>query len=350
MTALFIVLIIIVVIIQLLSFESAIKNVSYDCEFSKLLVEANEEFEITITISNRGRAFIPFVKIEQAFPAALKVKGIKINKTAMLNDYIYHVSTLYLMPRSKYVKRVKASFSERGRYIFPGAYIKVGDFLALGDKIKKHELIWQEIVVYPGETTLADVSAAMSGIMGDISVRRFIMEDPILISGFREYTGREPLKAISWNHSAKAGELVVKQYDYTIESVVSVILDVEGNGSAGDAQKKEFTFSAARSLCQILENRGMKYDFLTNATTGDSFARWSYKPEGSGIRHFSIILEGLGRATYTHVESLKTLTENFVKNKNYDRFCILITVKDPSSIDTAYIEKNNGGKVYVISA
>jgi hypothetical protein len=63
-------------------------------------------------------------------------------------------------------------------------------------------------------------------------------------------------------------------------------------------------------------------------------------------------MEGLGRATYVHVESLKTLSENFVQKKDYDRFVILITVKDRAELaeDIAYIEKHNGGKVFVLSA
>ena len=50
----------------------------------------------------------------------------------------------------------------------------------------------------------ADSSAdVLSGFLGDVSVRRFIYEDPVLTTGFREYTGREPMKHISWTQSAR---------------------------------------------------------------------------------------------------------------------------------------------------
>ena len=350
MIALIVILIIIVAVIQFRFVENALKGVEYDCCFSKLLVEPGEEFEITVTVTNKGRVFIPFIKIEQAFPGELRLKGLEVSETAAPKAYIHHVSTLYLMPKSKYVKRVKASFAHRGRYIFPGAYIRVGDFLALGDKLKKQEFKQQEVVVYPKAARKKDVDIVRGGIMGDISLRRFVIEDPIMVIGFREYTGLEPMKAISWKHSARMGELVVKLFDHTIEPAISVILDVEGKGLEGDADKKEFVFSYARSLLETLEERRMKYDFLTNATTQDAAGRWSYKPEGIGARHFSTIMEGLGRASHTHVESLSIISENFAMKNNYDRFVILITVKNRDSVDTAYIEKNNGGKVYVISA
>jgi len=372
MIPLIITLIIVVAVIQIRFLESALKSVKYDCHFSKHLVEPGEEFEITVTITNRSRAFIPFIKIEQVFPGEIRLKGLKISETAAPKEYMHHTSTLYLMPRSKYIKRVKASFPHRGRYIFPGAYIRVGDFLALGDKVKEHESKQQEVVVYPKAAHAEDLENVTGGIMGDISVRRFVMEDPVMIAGFREYSGREPMKAISWSHSARMGKLVVKQFDHTVEPAVSVILDVEDKGfmgrvsslrseidakappataARGDADKKEFAFSYTGSLCRILEARGMKYDFLTNATTANTSNRWSYIPEGIGARHFSVIMEGLGRASHTHVEPLKTIIDNYLQKKNYDRFVILITIKSKSRIlaDAGYIEKNNGGKVYVIS-
>ncbi|MCL2566361.1 MAG: DUF58 domain-containing protein [Defluviitaleaceae bacterium] len=353
MIALIIILIIVIAVIQVRFIESAFKNVKYDCNFSKHLVEPGEEFEITITITNQGRVFIPFIKIEWTLPSELMLKGLTVSKTAVPKAYIHHVSTLYLMPRSKYVKRVKASFLERGRYIFPGAYVRVGDFLALGDKVKKQEFKQQEVVVYPKSAGKDDIETFRGSIMGDISIRRFVAPDPIMIIGFREYTGLEPMKAISWNHSAKTGKFMVKQFDYTVEPVISIVLDVEGSGFSGDADKKELAFSYTRSLCELLEKRGIKYDFLTNATTADASGRWSYIPEGTGGRHFSVIMEGLGRASHIHVETLNTIIEKFVQKKNYDRLgqglCLLITVKASALVDAAYIEKNNGGKVYVIS-
>jgi len=349
MITLIIVLFIVIAVAQIRSINNALKSVIYDCYFSKLLVEPGEEFEITIIVTNKSRAFIPFIKIEQLFPSEIIIKGLKHNKTANPKAYIHHVSTLYLMPRSKYIKRMRASFPHRGRYIFPDAYLRVGDFLALGDKAISHKYQHLEIVVYPKSIGIRDIDKAMSGLMGDISVRRFIMEDPIMSVGFREYTGREPMKAISWNQSAKTGKLMIKQYDYIVEAFISVILDVEGNVLEGGSEKKELAFSYTRSLCEHLEFRGMKYDFLTNATTADASSRWSYKPEGFGMPHFSVIMEGLGRASHNHVEGLNTLYEKFVSKKTHDRFVILISIKSKTLVDITNIEKNSGAKIYVIS-
>jgi len=280
----------------------------------------------------------------------LSIEGLKATMTNDAREYSRYMATLYLMPRSKHIRRVKAVLPRRGRYIFQGAYMRGGDFMGFSDQLKKYPLL-REVVVYPKEIETGNIDMVMGGIMGDISVRRLVIEDPILIVGFREYSGREPMKAISWSHSARVSKLMVKQFDHTIDPAISVILDVEGTGLEGDNEKKEFAFSAVRNVCQSLENQGMKYDFLTNATTSDSLSRWSYLSESIGARHFGTIMEGLGRATYTHVESLKRLCETFTGKRLYDRFVILITIKDraDTAANVAYIENNNGGKVFVIS-
>jgi len=352
MIALILILLAIVALVQARSMDDPLKGIEFDYHCSKLLVEPGEEFEIVSTITNTRRRFVPFVKLDQAFPKELEIKGVKASVTAVdSRGYSRYTATLYLMPKSRQIRRFSATLPGRGRYLFQGAYLRGGDFLGIKDQLKKYNIL-REMVVYPKTVAIGDIQMVMGGIMGDISVRRLLIEDPILVAGFRDYTGREPMKAISWNHSARTGKLMVKQFDYTIDPAVSIILDVEGNGLEGDAAKKEFAFSATRALCQTLEERGMKYDFLTNATTADSFARWSYLAESSGIRHFSVIMEGLGRASHYCVESLAVLAENFVQKRIYDRFVILITVKERAALseNITYIENNNGGKVFVISA
>ena len=351
MIVLIIAIILLMTIIQYRSTLDPLKGIEFDYHPTKLLVEPDEDFDIITTVTNTRRRFVPYIKLDQVFPKDLSIDGLKATLINDAREYSRYMATLYLMPKSKHIRRIKATLPRRGRFLFQGAYMRGGDFLGFSDQLRKYSLI-REVIVYPKEISVGNIDMVMGGIMGDVSVRRLVIEDPILTVGFRDYTGREPMKAISWNHSARVGKLMVKQFDFTIDPAISVILDVEGDGYEGDSEKKELAFSAVRNVCQNLENQGMKYDFLTNATTSDSISRWSYLSESIGARHFGTIMEGLGRATYTHVESFTRLAEAFVGKRLYDRFVILITVKDRADVaaEIAYIENNNGGKVYVISA
>jgi len=352
MSALIFVLGIVIYLAQKWSLENALKGITYNYECSKLLIEPGEEFELITTITNNSRRFVPFVKVEEFFPADLNIKDTHIATKDDLKGNKRYISTIYLMPRSQLVRKLTVSFDKRGRYIFHGGDLRGGDFMGISENVI-HFHLFREIVVYPERVTTPDIASSMGGFMGDISIRRFIIEDPILTIGTRDYTGREPMKAISWSHSARVGRLMVKQFDHTIDPAVSVIFDIQAfdmDENIGD--KKEFCFKAARSVCETLENQGMKYDFITNAMTMDAFSRWSYINESIGARHISIILEGLGRATHSNIESLREIMENLVNKQEQNRSFILITAKTPAEYgeDVRFLESRLGGKVFTISA
>ena len=352
MSILIIVLAIVIYNAQRWSLDHALNGVTYDYQCSKLLIEPGEEFEVITTITNSSRRFIPFVKVEEFFPVELIIHDAQIATRDDLKGNKRYISTIYMMPRSKLVRKITASFDARGRYIFHGGDLKGGDFLGISENIVHHHL-FREIVVYPERVATPEITSTMGGFMGDISIRRFIIEDPILTIGSREYTGREPMKAISWSHSARVGHLMVKQFDHTIDPAVSVIFDIRSfEPDENMAPRKEFCFKAVRTVCETLENQNMKYDFITNAMTMDAFSRWSYLNESIGPRHIAIILEGLGRATHSSVEDLREVMETLMHKHEQNRSAILITAKSPTEYgeDVHFLESKFGGKVFIISA
>ena len=117
------------------------------------------------------------------------------------------------------------------------------------------------------------------------------------------------MKNINWPQSLKANKLMVKNFDHTTDLSVTVILNVE-NGEDGrtlNSLMTETAFSVARYVCETLEQKKIKYSFITNATAAGAVGHWSSVSEGLGNRHLYTILEGLGRATYDSTMSFDTL-------------------------------------------
>ena len=319
-----IVLIIVVWFVQQWSLKNAFKGLDYNCVCSKILVEPDEELELITTVTNSSARFVPFIRLEESLPGKTNVlhKSAKIKTDARGN--LQHISTIYMWRKSCLQRRLPVSLPERGRYYFKGADLISGDFLGLAEDRRTFYSI-NEVVVYPKAAPLADISGMLGGFLGDISVRRFIMEDPVLTIGAREYTGNEPLKQISWKQSARTGRLMVKQFDYTVEPTVSILLDVN-TWQIGDkkSQLLENCFSLTRSVCQLLENKGIPYDFITNATTGNVYFNWSYLPEGLGRGHFHAVLEGLGQASYNATEAFATTITKLHNKRETSRSTIII--------------------------
>ena len=106
----------------------------------------------------------------------------------------------------------------------------------------------------------------LTDIFGEVSVRSFLYEDPMLVMGYRDYTGREPLRSISFPMTAKRNQLTVKEFDHTREEMVDVIFDVSYKGEIDHYFiQQEAMFSVVRTICEAFEQKGIGYRLITNA-------------------------------------------------------------------------------------
>ena len=109
----------------------------------------------------------------------------------------------FLPPKRQFSGRVRFSVRRRGLYDLGRYYLESGDFLGLSPKVRAGD-VGLRIICTAAACDVPSIRA-LGGELGMISVRRFLYDDPTMVLGYRDYSGREPLKQISWNQSAKAG-------------------------------------------------------------------------------------------------------------------------------------------------
>ena len=271
------------------------------------LAEPEAVLPVRIRVENHSRRLVPFLRVSVSFPRDLVPQsGVSGVTTDVWGNYGVSFSA-WLRPWQRLERTVPVTIARRGRYVLRPMRLTSGDFLGLREQSKDCDQ-FAEIVVPPREANLERFQEMFGGFMGQVSVNRFILEDPVLTLGCREYTGREPMKMIAWKQSARSGGLMVKKYDYTLEPTVSVVLNVDTIHPDREALV-ETCLSMARSVCARLEKQGVKYDFTSNAVlAGDPMDQGSLG-EGLGERHFNGVLEHLGRATSAHHLSASQLFE-----------------------------------------
>lgn len=284
------------------------------------LAEIDQPFHIVVKLANQSRRFVPFLRVSESFRDGLRplAEGVSPN-----NRGAYYLDfTTWLRPRQKMTKEIPTVISCRGRYMLREFQLSTGDFLGLKEQTKSCGR-YHEVVVPPKEISVEQIEDMFGGFMGEVSVNRFIMEDPVLTLGYREYTGREPMKMISWSQSARGSGLMVKKYDYTLEPTVSVVLNVD-DGEAVGTELFETSFSLARTVCSMLEKKGVKYSFASNTVLAGMPTDPGAVSEGLGQRHYAGILEHLGRATESHGVTFTGLLEKEAQ-RGTAAGCILIT-------------------------
>lgn len=300
--------------------ESLKKLKLHGCS-DKRLVEPGEIVTWTAVVENHSSLPVLFARLWQHFPADAQITGdpkwIESHRTVSFQQW-HTEERMSLMPHRQCARSVSFSFEKRGAYSVGNYRLSAGDLLGVSEIGRNGT--GHEIVVMPHRSDNAGAIQALGGFLGDISVRRFILEDPILTVGFRDYTGREPMKAISWTRTAMTGSLQVKQYDHTAEQIVVVLLNVEG----GTGEILEECFRLTRTVCETLERKKISYAFRTNGNLPGPVGKVFSLAEGLGSTHLSTVLYGLGKADDTCFQSFRYLVRQTLnQRKNHEAYIVI---------------------------
>ena len=320
--------------------QNGLSRIYYDVSVSQALLEPEEEFIIRSTIENHKPLFLPYLSMEESLPYEIQIAeteqvdrdstGLQVftNTTSAQYEQIrnaYLKSSFYLMPNQKFTREVRASLPCRGRFLFRGCNLHGGDFLGLSDSDRSFPTT-REVVVMPKRAPIPDIGRLVGDFLGDLSVNRFIFEDPMLTIGFSEYTGREPLRDISWSQTARMGRTMVKNYDHTVDLSLTILLNVQSaNSNSDDEQAVETCISMVRSLCETLEEQHIKYSFLTNAIPVGMIGGTDEIEQGNGNRHFFAMMEMLGRLTSIGAKPFSNTILRACRTSEQGRHHILVT-------------------------
>lgn len=327
----------------------ALKALSFHGGCDKEMAEPGEIVTWSGTVENNCPLPIPFVRLLERFPQDAMVRGeeawIRTHcSTGMMQWFVEE--RMSLKGRQSRTRKVSFAFPKRGCYSVGSWQLSAGDLLGFREVNKTGD--GGEIVIIPDRSRQTKALNAVGGFMGDISVRRFILEDPVLTIGFRDYTGREPMKAISWTRTATAGSLQVRQYDHTAEQHVMILLNVE----SATEEALEECFRLVRTVCEELENKKIPYGFRTNGNLPGPLGKIFWMAEGLGSRHKNTILYSLGKADNTCYYSFRYLTNQTLKHRKSNESYIVVTpeLSGKAAACIRDLETAVGGAVCVLSA
>ena len=337
-------------VLELLSLKDNLSRIQYQSVPSKLGMEVGEVFTIQTTVTNYGRVTIPYLRLEEAFPKEIHILG----EEGIPNDrYYIHSGLMSIRGRQKVKRSVRASLPKRGLYHLEGCRLYLGDFLGIRESsrdIGQRE----EIIIFPPLVEDTSLMQALSGYYGNFSAKRFFIEDPILVNSYREYSGREPMRSISWTQSARKNELMVKEFDHTMDMSVTIVLDTYLHWSDGtQADRMEYCFSLVRTIAEYLEHKRVSYRLLTNAyiSNGSTMSEILTKP-GQGPHHLTTLLFALGRAVPDTFHSIDDLYHKVVQNYSCENaiFYIAPYVNEKRDKLVKNLREQLGSQVYPIYA
>ena len=286
-------------------------------ELTGEIVEIDEPFALITTMENRQWLPVTFCRISETFPAAVKLTAE--HPVARGAGGTRYVQTMSLLPWQRVRRTRGAACTARGRWMFQEATLEIGDFLGLTAFARKIPTTL-EVIALPRRADLGIALEPWGNYHGDLSVRRWLIDDPLLTVGVVEYTGREPQKSIHWPSSLRADRLMVRQYDYTTDNQAVIVLNIETAKPFWqniDQPAIEECLSLARSIAEEFELAGVPYGLTTNAW----FPAGRLLHPGLGPGHLRHLLTALGSMDYgamaTFEDCLAVLQRGEIKYSTY---------------------------------
>ncbi len=293
----------------------AFRHLHYERKLSKSAVFEGESIELQEIIANQKLTPLPWLRVESKLSPWLRFHS---QENLEVLDDRFHRSVFYLRPYSRITRRYSVKCIHRGYYDLSITSLTAGDLFGLNTTSKETRSD-AKLFVYPsllGEDELPDEALRWQG---DVSVRRWIFPDPILINGIRGYQMGDSRKDIHWRASARTGSLQVKTHDYTVFPRLLIVLNIDpednfwGQLSARQMEETEYGIRTVATLCNWAIVNNMEVGLYSNASI-------SFSPDvpidiepGCNAAQMNRILETLAGLELKQHESIYRTLEKLVE-------------------------------------
>jgi len=202
----------------------SLRRVFYTRTLSSARVFFGETVDLTLDVSNRKPLPLPWLQIDDEIPADLKLLKGKTDVSHLpMNVVLNNLFSLSWYHRVK--RHYPLECRQRGHYSFGPATLRTGDIF--GFFVHQQEISQRDhLIVYPRIVPLARLHAPSNQPMGEIRIKSYLFQDPLLTQGVREYIYGDSLKRIHWKSTARRGELQTRIFEATTTVDMAIFLDV----------------------------------------------------------------------------------------------------------------------------
>lgn len=211
----------------------SVSRIRYTRRFEVTECYAGDTIELVEVVENHKLLPVPWLRVESVIDAAIRFQTEEAVHIHEGQRTQYHKSLFTLGPFRRIRRRHKVICMKRGVYRLASVTVTGGDMLGIAEQSRRYP-VEAEIVVYPAVVGMEEVPLPSHGWQGDITVRRWLVDDPFTVAGVREYRSGDPMKMIHWKASARAGSLQVYRREFTAERRLMVMLNVEDRETTRD--------------------------------------------------------------------------------------------------------------------
>lgn len=223
--------------------------------------------EVQMVVENRSVLPLPFVEVQDNFPDDTPALGMSI-EISPLPERAELVQAMGLWAFQRLRRRFYIRAAHRGVFTFGPTKIKVTD--PFGVLTREETLSTEQtLIVHPIAAPLERFGLDPRAPFGDRASRMRLLEDPLRISGVRQYLPGDDPRRIHWKATARTGVPQSKILDPSTQRTLMIALDVRTFKTVQmgyDPALSELVISAAASVATWAFHNGYAVGLLSNGT------------------------------------------------------------------------------------
>lgn len=317
------VLLVLAVWLQGLVFRKfSFRKLRYTCRFSTSEAMEGDEIALIEEVENRGLLPLPWLKAELTSSRWLEFA----DSQSLVTEETRFVPSFFMMkPHHKVTRRWKVRCLKRGIYDLKKVVLVTTDLLG-GCSPSQMVDVNARLTVLPAPADLTLDFRTPKHMIGDVIVRRHLLFDPFLIAGVRAYTPGDTMNRIHWLATARQGELMVHNNEYSAGQSLSVILNMQSRpyekDGVIDKDKIEDAIRLAAGYFDSTLRTGIPVRFLCNA--GPLHSREAVVTEEyHGREHVNELMRRLAALPLSSTENFPTFLGTTCRDINSSDIVIL---------------------------
>lgn len=181
-----------------------------------------------------------------------------------VTDKYYRNDLFAVMPYQRITRTHEITCPKRGYYGIDGINL-VGADLFFSEEMVADRTSDAVLHVIPKALPSDKTELAFRKINGEITAKRYELEDPFTFRGIREYAPYDEMKRISWTATAKTDELKVREREHTAVRNVRIFMNLEDYGILRRQELLEMSISLCAELVDKLLRQGIRISIFANA-------------------------------------------------------------------------------------
>jgi uncharacterized protein (DUF58 family) len=244
----------------------SLSEVTYRRRFGVERLFFGEETDLRLEVTNAKPLPLAWLRCEDDIPIALDLKPDERTRHYLPSRRVL-VNLFSLGLYQRVIRRYTVTGTQRGAWRFGPVQLVCGDIFGFRSQFREFSDTTL-LLVYPRLYALPELGLDARHPFGDYQSRNRLIDDPLRVSGVREYLPGDNFRHIHWKATARRQELQTKQFEPSASRPLAIFINIRtfNHRFEGiDPELREFAISAGASLARWAQLRGDAFGVFANS-------------------------------------------------------------------------------------